>query len=412
MNKLIRITTVPISLEKLLENQLRFMKQHYEVTAISSDKSYLERVGQLQEVPVFHVEMTRQITPIKDLISVLKLYRFFKKQKPFIVHTHTPKAGTVGMIAAKLAGVPNRLHTIAGLPLLETTGNKRRLLNFVEKVTYSCATKIYPNSLGLKEIILEEKFCKPSKLKVIGNGSSNGINTSYFNPISFTDTEKQELKAQLSIQENDFVFIFVGRLVGDKGINELVEAFGRLEIRNQKLDIGEEGSELDKQLTTISNFQSPISSCKLLLVGPLETDLDPLLPETLKNIEENPNIIAVGYQNDVRPYFAISNALVFPSYREGFPNVVLQAGAMGLPSIVTNINGCNEIIEEGINGLIIPPKEIMALQNAMISLLEDKNVYKNLKNNARQMITSRYEQKLVWEALLSEYQDLLVGSKI
>jgi glycosyltransferase involved in cell wall biosynthesis len=136
------------------------------------------------------------------------------------------------------------------------------------------------------------------------------------------------------------------------------------------------------------------------------------LPKTISAIESNPNITSVGFQADVRPYLAISDCLVFPSYREGFPNVIMQAGAMGLPSIVTNINGCNEIIEEGINGLIIPPKDSMALQNAMISLFEDKNVYKTLKNNARQMISSRYEQKLVWEALLSEYQDLLVGSKI
>jgi glycosyltransferase involved in cell wall biosynthesis len=387
--KLIRITSVPVSLDKLLSGQLSYMNQFYKVIGVSSEKEYLERIGKKEHIEVYHVEMTRRITPIKDLISVFKLYTFFKKQKPFIVHSHSPKAGTVGMIAAKLAGVPNRLHTIAGLPLLETNGNKRRLLNFVEKVTYSCATKLYPNSFCLNDIIIREKFCKPEKLKVLGNGSTNGIDTFFFSAEKYSLGERTILKEKLEILPEHFVFIYVGRIVSDKGINELITAFN-----SPLFSRGVEGE------------------AKLLLVGPFETELDPLLPKTISAIESNPNIISVGFQADVRPYFAISDCLVFPSYREGFPNVVMQAGAMGLPSIVTNINGCNEIIEEGINGLIIPPKEIRALQNAMISLLEDKNVYKNLKNNARQMITSRYEQKLVWEALLSEYQDLLVGSKI
>ncbi|WP_264548128.1 glycosyltransferase family 4 protein [Flavobacterium sp. N2820] len=384
-NKLIRITTVPISLEKLLENQLRFMKSHYEVTAISSDKSYLERVGQLQEVPVFHVEMTRQITPIKDLISVLKLYRFFKKQKPFIVHTHTPKAGTVGMIAAKLAGVPNRLHTIAGLPLLETTGNKRRLLNFVEKVTYSCATKIYPNSFGLNEIIIREKFCNTEKLKVLGNGSTNGIDTSFFSAEIYSLSERTILKEKLEILPEHFVFIFVGRLVSDKGINELITAFKK--------------------------FTALFANTKLLLVGPLETELDPLATQTLEEIEHNKSIISVGYQNDVRPYFAISDCLVFPSYREGFPNVVLQAGAMELPSIVTDINGCNEIIIQSENGTIIPVKNVEAIVEAMKKMYTDHDFYKQLKQNARSMIQSRYEQSVVWQALLAEYNSLITQNK-
>lgn len=379
-NKLIRITTVPISLDKLLSGQLAFMNQFYNVTGISSEKEYLERVGEKENIEVFNIEMTRQITPIKDLISVYKLYKFFKKEKPFIVHTHTPKAGTVGMIAAKLAGVPNRLHTIAGLPLLEATGNKRRLLNFVEKVTYSCATKIYPNSFGLNDIIIQEKFCNPNKLKVLGNGSTNGIDTSFFNPEKYSQEAVASLKEKLEILPNDFVFIFVGRLVSDKGINELIEAFKKL-----------------NQICLHS---------KLVLVGPLETELDPLKPQTLKEIEHNKSIISVGYQNDVRPYFSISNALVFPSYREGFPNVVMQAGAMGLPSIVSDINGCNEIVIEKHNGLIISVKNAKAIFEAMNEMITNKILYADLKEHARKRIVDNYEQKVVWKAILEEYKKL------
>jgi hypothetical protein len=156
------------------------MNNYYQVIAISSDNNYLREIGVREGVEVFHVSLTRRISPIADFKALCKLYLFLKSVKPHIVHSHTPKAGTIGMLAARLANVPHRLHTVAGLPLLETTGNKRRLLNFVEKITYACATKVYPNSFGLKKIILKNGFCEAEKLKVIGDGSSNGINTAVF----------------------------------------------------------------------------------------------------------------------------------------------------------------------------------------------------------------------------------------
>jgi glycosyltransferase involved in cell wall biosynthesis len=149
-----------------------------------------------------------------------------------------------------------------------------------------------------------------------------------------------------------------------------------------------------------------MDNVKLLLVGPLESDLDPLTPETLKVIADNKNIISVGFQNDVRSYFAISDALVFPSYREGFPNVVMQAGAMGLPCIVTNINGCNEIIIEGENGILIPVKDSDTICNAMQKIVLNDSYRIHLQKKARPMIVSRYEQQVVWESILAEYKSL------
>lgn len=377
--KLIRITTVPLSLDKLLSGQLHFMSSYYEVIAISSEKEYLEKIGKRENVSTFHLEMSRKITPIRDLIAVFKLYFFLRNEKPFIVHTHTPKAGIVGMLAAKLAGVPHRSHTVAGLPLLEARVFKRILLDFVEKLTYRCATKVYPNSNGLLDIITENKYCSVAKLKVISNGSSNGIDTEYFNPILFSETQNLELKKQLALSVSNFVFVFVGRLVSDKGINEMVSAF------------------------KIVNENHP--NAKLLLVGDYESDLDPLQPLTLDEIQTNNSIITVGFQSDVRLYLAIADVLVFPSYREGFPNVVMQAGAMGLPAIVSNINGCNEIIVEGKNGTIIPVKNTSAMIEKMELLMIDENYFKKLKSSAREMIVLRYEQKLVWEAILQEYKN-------
>ncbi|MDF2476037.1 MAG: glycosyl transferase group 1 [Sphingobacterium sp.] len=375
---IIRITTVPISLRVLLKGQLRYMSKYFEIKAVSSPSSELDLVAEIEGIKVSSVKMSREITPIKDIRSLWNMYRLLRRNKPMIVHTHTPKAGVIGMIASLLAGIPIRMHTVAGLPLMEARGVKRIILNLVEKITYRCATHVYPNSRGLFDFILENKFVNLDKLKVIGNGSSNGINTEFFNPDAVTQVVRDELNARLGIRKVDFVFIFVGRIVGDKGINELITAFLKIQ----------DNSEFN---------------AKLLLVGELESDLDPLSVETLKEIENNNSIISVGFQRDVRPYFAISDVLVFPSYREGFPNVVMQAGAMGLASIVSDINGCNEIIIEGTNGLIVPPKSSLALAQAMKKVILRKDLLYLLKQNARPMIIARYEQNIVWEEILKEY---------
>lgn len=385
MKKLIRITTVPLSLKVLLKGQLRFMASNgFDVKGVSSEGEELREVHENEGIAVEAITMSRKITPFQDLKSLWEMWNFLRKEKPQIVHTHTPKAGIIGMLAARLAGVPHRLHTVAGLPLMEAIGTKRKILNFVEKLTYSSATRVYPNSKGLYDFILQNNFTQSDKLKIIANGSSNGIDTTFFSPDQVAEIERVTLREKLNIQPDDFVFVFVGRIVSDKGINELIKAFSELQ--------------------TVENKPAGI---KLLLVGGLENDLDPLNLETLAEINQNKDIISVGFQQDVRSFFAIADALVFPSYREGFPNVVMQAGAMGLPSIVSDINGCNEIIIEGENGLIIPSKNVEKLKEKMLTLAKDKNLYTKLKGNSRRMIENRYEQSVVWNALLEEYEGLL-----
>jgi glycosyltransferase involved in cell wall biosynthesis len=379
--KLVRITTVAISLDKLLEGQLAFMSSYFDVIAIAADGPYLEKIAKREGVRSYMVPLTRKITPIRDLQAVYTLYRFLKREKVTVVHSHTPKAGIVGMLAARLAGVEHRLHTVAGLPLMEVTGLKRKVLNFVESLTYRCATKVYPNSLGLTEFIKKEKFCAPFKLKVIGHGSSNGIDTQFFNPELYTENDKMMMREELGISKDAFIFVFVGRLVADKGINELVAAFNRVSRLHSK--------------------------AVLVLVGPFEDELDPLAKETRTIIDEHSEIYAVGYQDDVRPYFAFAQALAFPSYREGFPNVVMQGGAMGLPCIVTDINGCNEIIQNGLNGIIVKPKDDKSLEDAMLVLMEDRETYKHLRSAARSEITASFEREVMHQAILQEYNSFL-----
>lgn len=378
-SKLIRTSTVAISLDILLKGQLHFLDRHYNVIAVSGDDNHLHNVNSREKVKVVPVEMQRKISPIKDLVSLYKLYVLFKKEKPEIVHSITPKAGLLSMTAAYFANVPIRIHTFTGLIFPSRTGIMQKILIFMDKILCRLATNIYPEGEGVKNDLIQYNITR-KPLRILANGNVNGIDVAYYSSMHFSESQNTELKTSLGILPDDFVFVFVGRLVRDKGMNELVAAFVDLQKQN--------------------------NSVKLLLVGNFENDLDPLLPITMSEMSSNPNIILTGYQNDVRPYFAISDALVFPSYREGFPNVVIQAGAMGLPSIVADINGCNEIILDAQNGIIIPVKDSDAVFNAMFRLFSDAPYFNHLRSNSREMIVSRYDQKLVWDALLDEYQKL------
>lgn len=376
--KLVRIATIPLSLNILLKGQLAFLANHFKIIAVASPGEDLQVVKEREDVITHSIPIKRNISLISDSITFVKLYFFFLKEKPTIIHSITPKAGLLSMIAGKLAGVPIRMHTFTGLIFPSKKGLLKQVLIIMDKILCYCATNVYPEGNGVKNDLLALAITtKP--LKVLANGNVNGVDLTYFDPEKITTIQKQEVRTKLNIQETDFVFIFVGRLVGDKGINELVQAFS--------------------QLTNLN--------AKLLLVGPYESELDPLQLETLHQIKNNSNIIPVGFQEDVRPYFAISHCLVFPSYREGFPNVVLQAGAMGLPSIVSNINGCNEIIEEGFNGTIVPSKNKELLYLSMQRMIRDEVWRNKLQKNARERINSHYKQQLVWEALLLEYQKIM-----
>ena len=375
MKKLFRISTVPMSLNLLLKGQLRYLNQFYDVTAISGAGKDMDEVQNREQVKTQVIEMAREISPFQDLMALYRLYCYFKKEKPDIIHSITPKAGLLSMLAGKFAGVPIRMHTFTGLIFPSKKGIFKTVLIGMDRLLAGCATHIYPEGEGVKEDLIKYRITQ-KPLKMIANGNVNGIDTAYFNRNEISTNILENLKADLGIEENDFVFIFVGRLVRDKGINELIAAFSNI---NLNLNL------------------------KLLLVGPLEAELDPLLPQTLQEIATNPNIISVGFQKDVRPYFLLSDALVFPSYREGFPNVVLQSLALQVPAIVTDINGSNEIITHGKNGLIVPPKNASELQKAMERLLTDRALRESLRAYSQQSIL-RFEQKLVWEALLAEYQ--------
>ncbi|WP_121966440.1 glycosyltransferase family 4 protein [Myroides sp. N17-2] len=378
--KIIRTSTIPLSLNILLKGQLAYLNKKFEIVGVSSKGDDLNEVSDREGIKTIAIEMERGISPIKDFVSLIKLYCVLKEEKPSIVHSITPKAGLLTMLAGKLAGVPIRMHTFTGLIFPTRTGIMQKLLIKMDQLLCWSATNIYPEGQGVKQDLLKFNITK-KPLEVLANGNVNGMDLAYFNPVALDKQSLIDLKLDLGVKESDFVFVFVGRLVGDKGINELVHAFEEI---------------------------SENKSIKLLLVGPLEEKLDPLHNSTLEIIKKNKSIIPVGFQKDVRPYYAISNALVFPSYREGFPNVVMQAGAMELPCIVSDINGCNEIIVDGVNGMIIPVKNTEAIKESILKLVDNEKYYCLLKENSRRMINERYEQSVVWNALLEEYNRLIV----
>lgn len=380
--KIIILVTVPLSLETWFKGQPKYLSQFYDIEIITSDAKSLAAIQAYENVTITLVDFTRAINPLKDLKILLTLWQHFRRTKPDMVYSITPKAGLLGMIASWLASVPVRLHLVVGLAYFGSVGKRRFLLKTIEKITYFFATNLYANSLNLPAIITQELTSK--KVKTIGYGSVNGVDTTFFQD-TMTIDDKSALRQSLDVPDESFLLLYTGRIVTDKGVNELVSAYDILSKNHPNLH--------------------------LLLVGDYENALDPIQADTQGLIYSHSRIHVVAFQSDIRPYFCISDALILPSYREGLPNVLIEGGSCGLPLIATNINGCNEVIIQGENGLLVSAKDVNALVCAIQTLLEDATVYGQLKNNARKSIVRRYDQHYYWEKLHRELE-LLLGDRV
>lgn len=372
-------TTIPLSFN-FFKGQLNFLSKEFEITAISSDKRTLERFGEAEGIAVHCIPMARNISLWKDFCCLVRFICFFSKHRPYIVHGNTPKASFLSMLAAKLTNVPVRIYMCHGLRYQGYTGKMEGLLKRMERLSCRCATDVICVSHGVMNTLIEDGICRKEKLKVVAHGSANGIDGKRFDKQQIVGTEC--VCSKFGITEKNFVFCFVGRIVKDKGINELVAAF----------------KILVRQYTAVH----------LLLVGPVEDEQNAIDEKTRKEMETNRHIHAVGMQSDIRPFMASSHVFVLPSYREGFGVVLMEAGALGLPCITTDINGCNEIIQDGMNGKIIPPRDKNALYEAMKWFYEHRDdEVKEMALRARPLIMERYEQHKVWAVLLEEYKSLV-----
>ncbi|WP_405420686.1 glycosyltransferase family 4 protein [Marinobacter flavimaris] len=365
---LVIVTTVPETLATILRGQPAFLNQYCSIVCVTSPGPMLENVKEHEGVSVLEVPMNRGISPFKDLVSIFRMWQALRRLQPDVVHSYTPKAGLVTMLAAFLAGVRVRIHTFTGLVFPTSNGFKRKVLVAIDRLICAAATKVVPEGEGVAAD-LRANGITSKPLIVIGNGNIAGVDTRHFRPDTCLPLQHEGSGA--------FTFCFVGRLNRDKGLQELVSAFTSLE--------GESA---------------------LLLVGDLDSTA-PVDKVTLDHIQSHPRIQATGFLEDIRPALKACDVLVLPSYREGFPNVVLQAGAMGKPVIASDINGCNEVVENDFNGWLVPPSDESALAERMahvMSLSPDQRV--RLGNNARARIVERYEQTAYRRKLFEFYREV------
>ena len=369
--KIVRAATIGLSLNVFCRGLLRELKgEGYDVVVLSSPDADLDELGKREGVHTVGVPMERHISPVKDFVSLVRLVWVFVKEKPYMVHSMTPKAGLLCMMAAWITRVPVRVHTFTGLVWPTATGMSRKILILTDKITCMCATNVIPEGEGVKQDLQRCITKKP--LKVLGYGNVKGVDLEYWKPSG---------KRERQYDGEGLTFVYVGRIVKDKGINELVSAFLRL--NKERFDT------------------------RLVLVGPYEDRFVPVLPETKRMIDECEAIETVGNQDDVRPFYEKADVLVFPSYREGFPNVVIEAGAMGLPSIVTDINGSREIVTDGENGVIIPSQDEERLYEAMKWMVEHPQERRRMAEKARPMVAERFEQGFVRTCLKDFYREIL-----
>ncbi len=374
--KIIRSSTIPASLKTFLNGSMGPLMEKYDLILVSSPEKELEELHEMYGVKTIAVYMERHISLVKDLKALFSLISVFRKEKPYMVHSMTPKAGLLCMMAAWVTRVPKRIHTFTGLVWPTAVGTQRKILILTDKILCACATHIIPEGEGVKNDLQREITNKP--MKVLGYGNVRGVDMEYWKVTPDLIAKSSDIR-----DNSKFTFVFVGRLVGDKGINELVDAFSKLCEKHPQ--------------------------ARLLLIGPAEENLDPLKPETWNKIKSTPQIEEIGpvWGTDLLKYYAASDCFVFPSYREGFPNTVLEAGAMGLPSIVTDINGSREIIKEGENGLIIPSKNTDALYESMSKMIENTEMRDTMAKNSRPLIESRFEQGFVRKCLFDFYDEVM-----
>lgn len=379
----VHVMTVPLSL-RFLSGQPRFISERgFTCHVITSPGVELDEFGRSEGVPVHGVEMPRRITPLRDLVAVWRLWRLLRSLRPDVVHAHTPKGGLLGMIAAWLARVPVRIYHIHGLPYVTQRGAKRLLLESTERLSAHLATCVLAVSESMRRLALQDDLCPDSKVKVLLGGTSNGVDAlRRFRPLPAA--VRAATRERLGIPLEARVVGFVGRLVRDKGVAELAEAWRSL--------------------------REEFPDAHLLVVGPLE-ERDALPPDVVERLRSDASVHLVGFENDTPPLFAAMDVVALPTYREGFPNVPLEAAAMELPIVATLVPGCTDAVADGITGTLVPARDAAALSRAIAAYLRDPALSARHGLAGRERILRDFQQEALWEAVAHEYDSLLAGAR-
>lgn len=378
---LVHVTTVPQTLH-FLRGQIGYMKSRgLRVIAVSSPGPVLDEVGRSEGIQVYPLEMPRRITPLGDLVALFRLVRLFRTLRPSIVHGHTPKGGLLGMLAARLAGVPGRVYTMHGLPLETAAGFKRTLLRWTERLSCSMANRVTAVSESLRTRAASLGICRSEDLVVLAAGTVNGVDGERrFSPDRISRYETALARRALAVPSELRVLGFVGRVVRDKGVEDLLEAWK---------DLREEFRDLH-----------------LVVVGPEEPQ-DPLSPEARERLRTDPRIRMTGYVESMPAAYSMMDVVALPTYREGFPQVPLEAAAMERPVVATTVTGCVDAIVDGETGTLVPPRDPRALRDALRSYLLDPLLRQRHGQAARARVLREFRPERLWLHTYWAYEDLL-----
>jgi glycosyltransferase involved in cell wall biosynthesis len=380
--KILHIMTAPQSLFQFLRGQVEFVRERgFEIHAAASPGEWMEKFAQRDQVPVHPVEIPRRISPIGDLFATFHLYRVIRSVRPDIVQAGTPQGGMIGTIAAWLARTPVRIYHIRGLPLMTATGRKRTLLRWTEKLSCRLAHRVLCVSHSIRDVAIAEGLCPPEKIIVLKGGSGNGVDANgMFNPANVSPALGGTTKQELGIPAEAMVVGFIGRLVHIKGIIELAGAW--------------------------STLRTEYPNLHLIAVGPFE-DHDPIPEDVASALIGDDRVHLTERVIDPVPYYAAIDVLIFPTYREGLPNVLLEAAAMEIPVVATRIPGCIDVVVDDVTGTLVPVKNVEALVDATRAYLDDPALRRRHGLAAREQVLREFSQEAIWEALVRDYGRLL-----
>lgn len=379
--RLVLIATSPLFLG-FLRGYVRMLKERgFDVYIICSPGELLQRFTHTEQVTGYGVQMPRRITPWQDMLALVRLCLILRRIRPHIVHAHTPKGGLLGTIASTVCRVPVRIYHIRGLPHLSATGFKRAILQWTERVSCTLAHKVLCVSHSIRQVVIEERICPAHKIEVPASGSGQGVDAEErFNPARFTDEEKKALRERLGIPGDAIVVGYVDRLVRDKGITELAQAWNALREKHHNLH--------------------------LLLVGDYEPQ-DPVPHEIKEQFQSDPRVHLTGWVSDASVYYPLMHLLVLPSYREGFPNTPLEASAMCLPVVATRIPGCVDAVVDGVTGTLVSPRDARALTEAIERYILQPDLRIQHGTAGRQRVLAEFRPEVIWQALYEQYHLLM-----
>jgi glycosyltransferase involved in cell wall biosynthesis len=377
------ISSVPVLLWRFYPSLIAKLQSFYQqITIIASDQSELHIFKNDFGCNIVPMEISRQISPLKDVLSIVKITRYLSREKYDLVHAHTPKGGLAGMVGSYLAQIPNRIYTIHGLPLETATGIKRRLLRGAEKLACRCATSVLAVSNSLRQRIIDENICPEKKIKVFAAGSACGVDPNYFNPDETTFKAGREIRRKYQIPDQDMLIGYVGRVVPDKGIEILVNVF--------------------------ESVQQQLSNCHLLLIGEFETVRDTLPSHTITKINTNPHIhYNDAYVRNIPPCYAAMDMVVLPTRREGFGLSLLEAAAMGLPTVATRVTGCVDAVVDNETGLLVEVDHETQLTHALLKLARDPELRQKFGQQGRKRVQEMFHVDLLTRAHMQLYSTLL-----